>query len=154
MTDVPIVAKGDGDGAPKKYQAVRSQPTVFRRVMFGVAIFLCDLASASLSYWPLMMIGLVSKQVKANVIGPSEHIIDVGEDSPGLMIFYILAVIVLLMLAVLPAVIGNLALRRRAGWPPRVCVMGAVAVILAPAVAGLVAPLTMNKIWYTATHWW
>ena len=122
--------------------------------MFGVAILLCDLLSAALSYWPLVMIGLVLMQVKANVIGPAEHIVGAGEDSLAFMVFYVVSAIMVLMLAVLPAVIGNLALRRRAGWPPRVCVAVAAAVILAPAVAAVVAPLTMNEIWYRATHWW
>ncbi|ARO11236.1 hypothetical protein BMR99_10260 [Propionibacterium freudenreichii] len=146
--------QGETNVVPVNDQAVSSQPTVFRRVMFGVAILLCDLLSAALSYWPLVMIGLVLMQVKANVIGPAEHIVGAGEDSLAFMVFYVVSAIVVLMLAVLPAVIGNLALRRRAGWPPRVCVAVAAAVILAPAVAAVVAPLTMNEIWYRATHWW
>ncbi len=122
--------------------------------MFGVAILLCDLISAALSYWPLAMIELVFKRVKANVIEPPEHIIGAGEDSPALMVFYVVLAIVLLMMTVLPAGIGNLALRRRACWPPRVGVVVAAVVILAPTVAGLVSPLTMNEIWSRATHWW
>ena len=98
------------------------------------------------------MMALVVKQITVNLIGPSEHIIDAGEDGPSNMIFYVVAGLVLLALTTLPATAANLMLRRSAGWPARVCIAVAAAVILAPVVGEFVAPLPMNQLWCQATH--
>lgn len=119
-----------------------------RRIVAGTEIVVCDLTSAVLSCVPLVMLGMVVWQVKASVVGPPEVVLDSDE-----RISQVLPIsLALLACTLLPAVLGSLGLRRRAGWPAWLCTLVAAALALGPAVAGYLFPTTANHLFYVITN--
>ena len=83
------------------------------RTLSSLGVLAADYLSGVLSLIPAMGIFLILKQVRADIVGPPERIIDRGEFDLATAVF----VVVLFLLALIPAVVANLALGKLTGFP-------------------------------------
>ncbi|HEY0188311.1 MAG TPA: hypothetical protein VGC67_12550 [Cellulomonas sp.] len=110
-----------------------------RRALGIGGILVGDLVSAWLSLIPLSILWLVLLQIKADTIGPAQHVLDADEPIAEVLLIGGL----LLLAALLPALIVSFLLGPLSGWRRRTRGAVAVLVVLTPYVVSLLS----NGVW-------
>lgn len=144
MTDQAVGV--DGSGHLVDSHANERVLTPARRA-FGVAgVLIGDLLSAGLALIPLMGLWLIVLQLKANTIGPDVQVLDADEPAGTFSVVWL----VLLVLALVPALVANATTRSWTGWSRRARMLVALPIVLAPAVASIIS----NDVWNALIHPW
>ncbi len=112
---------------------------MLKRVVGVLGVLAGDAISAVFALIPLGVLWLVLLQIKADTIGPAQHILD-SDEPAGYMSFF---GIVLLAVVLLPAILMNMWAGAWSGWSPRTRWIVAALVVL-----GLfTVSVTSNGIW-------